>query len=119
MREILFRGKDINTGKWCYGYLSKFRDETIIVCEGGRVWNYVLDETVGQYTGLKDKNGKMIFEGDIIEVFGDLSRVYWSNGNSSFKFQKNNSCIEGVGNYSSPAYLQIGNIYDNPELLGE
>ena len=131
MREILFRGKRKN-GEWVIGYYTLWNEKHCIY--DGVVYYTVIPETVGQYTGLTDKNGKKIFEGDILESpigrkaivsFGTYKP--WSTKDSDdFESWKltltaNNdgetelSC--GLGKHCA-AYLEvIGNIHDNPELL--
>lgn len=125
MREILFRGKGSSDGAWHYGSLDLTEGNTrpIILEHDGEfdIGGYLVDpETVGQYTGLKDKNGTRIFEGDIIEYNGTKHKVVFENRLHSTYFGIVMSAMETWGfSNSVPANMMevIGNIYDNPELL--
>lgn len=125
MREILFRGKSPITQKWVYGDLFQHGEQRFIMADNRNT--EVLPETVGQYTGFTDKNGKMIFEGDIVGYFGkDLlnSLVTFDKGSFWFEFlseytrkirnQKRDLIFSNV----SVCGEVIGNQYDNPELVG-
>ena len=121
MREILFRGKT-EQGKWLYGYLVKGNYNTgfgIIEDHIDTGLQYVEEETVGQFTGLTDKNGKKIFEGDICKhrssYSGEfiISVVTYSDGCFLAMADKNS------GFNLSDKLEVIGNIHNNTELLGE
>lgn len=126
MREILFRGKRENTGEWEYGNFVKSTFIGTYIVRKGICENFVdvIPETVGQYTGLTDKNGKKIFEGDIIDTPDRLVKVVWLEGNAQFdlefiKFAHDIRIdnFRGIEMRDLVDYEVIGNIYDNPELL--
>lgn len=137
MREILFRGKIPGIIDWVYGYYAKSGDDHFILLDTDSEdnWSIVAPETVGQYTGLKDKNGKKIFEGDIIgdwgedengeECFCSMGVVnYWEREGKYVLTDKNGYCndwtLEDEGKPENwEKLIIIGNIHDNPELLQE
>jgi len=122
-REILFRGKRGN-GRWVYGSLvvsENIKPAIYYEVGNGLVkqldWCYVNPDTIGQYTGLKDKNGKKIFEGDIISL-GDPNIKYltmWRNAGFAAK-QIGASSYIGLTYWASDIEV-LGNIIDNPELM--
>jgi uncharacterized phage protein (TIGR01671 family) len=124
MREILFRGKTIDSNEWTYGYYLKGKDKTYIAIKEGESeagWDIeeVIPETVGQYTGLKDKNGKMIFEGDIVTGLFNYNKItgYIKYGSDcTFYIERNG--LYGILLNNAEDWLEvIGNIYGNPELI--
>lgn len=126
MREILFRGKRKDNGKWVYGNYA-FTDNNgkrHFIFQNKAFEFEVVPETVGQYTGLTDKNGKKIFEADILRVAYHPEQdviIEWSDGR--FGFRRANKPKDYV--YSNTRYMQnavgrlkiVGNIYDSPKLL--
>lgn len=125
MREILFRGKFGN--EWKYGFLS-IEPQGLVIKEpykneSSNVWHIDAD-TVGQYTGLTDKNGTKIFEGDIIDFlyrsgYDDYGIVQYDADETEFGFVYN-SIYEGLGrHYQSKDIEVIGNIFDNPGWEGD
>ena len=128
MRDILFRGKRIDNGEWLEGYYMNLGNKYHYILSGKLDIAYgcldlvkypISPETVGQYTGLKDKNGKRIFEGDIIVYSEDYTyRVFWDNDELSFGVDGiNNIDSDRLGNLYGVSCEVIGNIHDNPELL--
>ena len=134
MREIKFRGKRVDNGEWVYGLPVNYCNKTYILVltdfEEERVyeqyphkemWPYeVIPETVGQYTGLEDKNGQKIFEGDILyHPIQGKRKVYYpfSERVASYGLRM----IEGKVRMASTLsegflYEVIGNIHDNTEV---
>ena len=125
MREILFRGKKNDSGEWVYGNLFNpdKSDTPTQICMGTHIVRicYEIDpETVGQYTGLTDKNGRKIFEGDIVRYGDTIHRVVFEQRNGTAYFGLVYSSFETLpfGHYQDLKQIKvIGNIYDNPELL--
>ena len=129
MREIIFRGKSVNTGEWIAGDLIHYESGEVVILERFSGYGYeateiyrrdrVIPETVGQYTGLTDKNGERIFEGDIVEILREDEHleVEWAKEEARFIFQ-GSTFICDFDNYWANEIEVIGNMHDTPELLG-
>lgn len=122
MREILFRGKRVDNGEWAYGDLLTCDDEMEIYSEShGENGGWVIPETVGEYTGLTDKNGVKIFEGDIVKYSQSLHEVVFCSrfGNAFFgiDFPERGEIWAFSPSVDAERMTVIGNIYDNPELI--
>jgi uncharacterized phage protein (TIGR01671 family) len=143
MREIKFRGKELGTGQWVYGNLVKLADGQVCIIPqniiGDSIPQYSVDpKTVGQYTGLQDRNGKDIYEGDMIFHYDQNciieydSSAFVLKGLHKDKYKRvyahlmhylidvtipevDGSKYDGV----TTKLEVIGNRFDNPELLGE
>ena len=154
MREILFRGKSIMRGDWVYGYLNQHRGNIRYDCDCEPIadgcyyindWQAKIDngmygqdykvdpETVGRFTGLTDRNGVKIFEGDIVSRIAysseNIGEIVWIDKIAAFGVRyrcredptawENSSILKAVsyGKKNEYAAKIIGNIHDNPELL--
>ena len=122
MRDILFRGKRLDNGEWVEGDFvhSVYKiGDTCVGTYRNSLWMHQVDpSTVGQYTGLKDKNGERIFEGDVLTVDGE-------DGFFALEFQEDtarfvmsgDSIVVDFDNFWSYEVEVMGNIHDNSELL--
>lgn len=130
MREILFRAKRIKDGKWAEGYLSQTtivgeapaRLALIITEETEKVydhyWHEIDPDTVEQFTGVSDKNGAKIFEGDIAVIDGyETGVIEWADDTASFVIRYEENDVTDFNRYWGYNLEVIGNIIDNPELL--
>lgn len=124
MREILFRGKRIDNGEWLFGDLrhifhGEYRTHIVDNSNGlnnGVCGLEVASSTVGQFTGLTDRNGVKIFEGDIVR-YGQRGKVEYNSGSAQFTLNFTNSTYEGFDKIPFCDCGVLGNIHDNPELL--
>lgn len=114
-REILFRGKRIDNGEWVEGnYIFEDFDRVGIHQIGTIIQCFVIPETVGQFTGLLDKNGNKIFEGDILKAGnGHIGYADFSEGGFVLVCR----CHSNFADLYGAIQEVIGNIHDNPELL--
>ena len=131
MREIKFRGRSKLTGKWAYGYYSVRASEHFIsFMNNNHQWQdvEVIPKTVGQFTNLPDKNGKEIYEGDIIRWHNfypepeDYFVVKWLDFRGAYSLFRQNHFMShlpyaDLHEMNKKNYEVIGNIYENPELL--
>lgn len=137
MREILFRGKQIDNGDWIDGYIVNHKDESFILksyksdydCEYRVHQSKVISETIGQFTGLLDKKGVKIFTDDIImATMSDGTKIYklvvWDNDYMGFGLQNLPiSRFESIQHFcNNDNYFDhfdiAGNRFNNPELMG-
>lgn len=140
MREILFRGKSIDNREWVYGFYSNTKGENggFHYIQTDKTSIRIDPETIGQYTGLKDKNGTKIFEGDVIEYIRynlktgymnykdvkEVGRIFWNDSKHAFYYRAKLDCgaVSGLLLFDDDRcdgfdIKIIGNEYDNPELI--
>lgn len=121
MRTIKFRAQDIASNKWLFGDIRHHKNDVCIFEQGGNIGEQVKPETVGQFTGLTDKDGKEIYEGDVIRInltdgSTTISSVVW-NRRGYWKCDIYINHGVQLGLIDKVRIEVIGNIHDNPELI--
>lgn len=130
MRQIKFRGKSVGTGEWLFGNLFKFGiqppSNVPCICACVPTWKDAVDiynvheNTVGQFTGVCDMDGKEIYEGDVLVIEGiktdRYSKVWWKDARFTFYVGLSPISAYLLENGRLKNFRVAGNIYDNPEL---
>lgn len=127
MREIIFRGQNPRSKEWIYGYFNGLENSFARIIDTNNITRLVSPKTVGQYTGLCDKNGNKIFEGDIIQSIesGKTGEIQYFPEHTAFLIFVRCSVIDSrcyldyLGEVKPSILKVIGNIHDNPELLNK
>ncbi len=133
-RQIKFRGKDLNTGKWVYGSLLQDDYGTfqlVDFIDHHETWHDIDPNTIGQFTGLHDRTGKEVYEGDVVFWIaidmrgrgkGEQGAIIWDNPTMSWAILRDNPTSDGrpciISRPFDKKHLEVvGNIHDNPELM--
>ncbi len=114
-RELKFRAKELATGNWVIGSLNPQGNEISLAVFFANILTDRFDiQTLGEYTGLHDKNGTEIYEGDILKTSTGNEQVLWDSKDGLWGFDDRHPLYFADINQREV----IGNIYENPELLG-
>ncbi len=143
-REIKFRGKRLDNGIWIYGDLMQHQDGDVYIGDNTRYWTddgyhnngyeevrAVDDETIGQFTGLHDRTGKEVYEGDVVFWIaidmrgrgkGEQGAIIWDKQTMSWAIMRDKPTSDGrpciISRPFGKKHLEVvGNIHDNPELM--
>lgn len=129
MREIKFRGKRLDNGEWVDGFVlfKQDKSEAVIakLTDTESVCENVDPDTVGQFTGLLDKNNSEIYEGDVVVLrrgvkhISNTQTIEWCSHASAFVRVVDDMDAHFISEADMGLYEVIGNIHDNPELLNQ